>query len=197
LLKIPGNAYGDFSRIFNFPGSEGLEGIQQEVVPVQDLSRLIQYSQAKSTQFTKRLAPAVTTLQTFQWDDVSDWDAVVINGITASTDEECPQKRDVRILTNAFLEVSGTQSEYTSSEVVRIDDTGSNYMAIAAFGALIANHTSAPLTAPSLFPQTLGYGGKENTIGIKSVVSGANTSLRWTFCMISGPPGIFHPHPGV
>jgi hypothetical protein len=198
MLKIPGNAYGDFSRIFNFPGSEGLEGIQQEVVPTQDLSRLLQYSQAQSCQFKLQIAPAASQLTTYQFDDVSDWDSVTINGITITTDAECPQKRDVRILTNVFLEVAGaTTSEYTSCEITRIDDTGAQYMVIAAFGGLVAGHVGAPLTSPSLFPQVLGYGGRENTIVINQVVTGANTSLRFTFCMISAPPGVFHPHPGV
>jgi len=197
MLKIPGRAYGDFSRIFSLPGTEGLKGIQQEVVPTQELSRLLQYSQSKSTQYTLVLTPGVSVLQTFQWEDLSDWNSVIINGVVPTQDSQLPQKTDVRILTGIFLEVSGTQSEYTSAEIVRIDATGSYYMRIAAFGTLVAGHTSAPLVAPSLFPQILSWGGKENTVGVNSRVSGANTSLRYTFSMISGAPGLFHPYPGV
>lgn len=197
-MRIPGNAYGLFANIFNFPGSEGLRGIQEEVVPTQDLSRLLQFSRAKSVVYSLTTTPGASLDRTAQWDDASDWTECQVNGIVTTVDADCPQPTDVRILTGAYLNVTGTLASYTSAELSRINISTGVLLPFAAFGAITTGHNGPAMIAPYRLPQYLLQGvGIERTIDIRMQVSGAGATYNWTFTMLSAESGVFAPYPGV
>jgi len=196
MLPIPSNAYGRFASILNLPGTESLRAIQSDIVAVQELTRMMQDRLVKRTIYSFDSSPAADLLTDLQWNDASDWTEVQVNGIVQVADSELPQDTDERIVTQVSLQVAGTQSEYTTGEVLRhMPTTSAPLMLLAQFGAITTGHAAASAVAPLLYPQFLVP--NEFTVRINEQVSGANADFAWTIHMISAAPGVLSPYLGV
>jgi azurin len=196
-LQIPGRVYAEFSTVMGFPGTLGLTGIQEEVNPTQDLTRILQNAQAKRVEYHFSNTPAGNLGVTIQWTDASDFASVIVNGITTTDDADLPQPSDFRMITGVYLQIEGTQADYTSFEFSRINSTGAIVMPLVSFGAIVAGHSGPTRDAPNIFPQVLSQGGREASATMILRVSGAAAVFQVMITMIAGPPGLFSTYPGV
>jgi len=196
LFKIPGQAYAALARILDLPGTVGLEGFQDEVIPTQDLTRMLQDIKVKRTLFQAIIDPSATQNTTKQWADASDWTEVQVNGITQVADDALPQPNQQRFITSVSLHVAGTQSHYTTAAVSRrtATTTAANIL-LASFGALSSNRSSVSPDQPALLPAVLAF--EEVDCRFNQVVSGNDAQFNFIIEMISAERGVLHPIPGV
>jgi len=195
LLQVQ-RAYQQLATILGFPGTESLAGIQNEAVPVQELTRVLQDSRVKRTLFQITGTPAATDTVDLQWSDVSDWTQVLVDGVIQTTDAALPQRNETRLIVGASLQVAGTQANYTTSQVLRrTATTVPQNVLVREWGAIVAGQPNASPIAPSLLPMPLPF--EENTVRWQRVVSGAAAAMSLTVEMISSTRGVLHPVPGV
>jgi len=196
MFKIPGRVYPLFARILGLPGSEALEGIQREIVPTQDLTRMLQGVKVKHTLYTLDTSPTVNANRDVQWNDASDWSEIQVNGVVTAVDAQLPMPTDDRIIIMTSLQISGTQADYSTAEVLRFLPTvAGSLMLVQSYGAIVAAHSAASPTGPLLLPQVLVPG--EISIRLAEKVSGADADFFWSVHMISAERGVLSPYPGV
>ena len=194
LLK-PQRIYSRLGAILGLSGTDGLKGLQDEGVPTQDLTRILQAGKVKQTLYTLATTPAASQVTDVQWADLSDWGEVQVNGIVAAADGDLPQPSDDRIVTQGSLEIS-VEANYTRSEVARLLPTvAGETMSMAEFGALTTSHDNASMIAPFLLPQRLVPG--ETSVRFHDVVSGAGVLFFYTVFMLSAEPGVMSLGSGV
>jgi len=196
VIKVPRRSWTRLATILGLPGSESFSGIQEEVVPVQDLTRVLQADRVKQTSYSLDVSPAANFASDLQWNDLSDWTAVQVNGVVASADADLPQDGDERIVIALSLQVSGTIGEYTSAEVKRFVPTGTGPLGLLmTFGAVVATHSNASPAAPLLLPQWLVP--QEFSVRFTGIVTGANADFAFNVQMISAEKGVLSPYVGV
>jgi len=196
LIRNPFRSYPTFARIFRLPGTLGLGGIQDEVVPTQDLNRMLQQSRVLHYIFENINTPAASGNVDLQWGDFSDWASVVINGVNAGDDGDMPDTDADRFLLSSSLQIGDTQGDYTSAQMFRIQIGGSGtLMLVNQFGSIVLVHLAPNLVGPNLLPQRLTPG--ETGIRLRQVVSGVGASFNWIFHMLVAEPGVLHPYPGM
>jgi len=195
MLKIPSRAYTRLSTILRLPGSEGLRGLQEEVVPTQDLNRVLQADRVKIASYSLLLSPAASASTDVQWNDLSDWEAVDIDGVPADTDASLPQDLEDRIIVACSLQTNGS-ADYTTAEVKRFVTTGTGPLGLlTAFGAVPTAHSNAVPDPPMLLPQWLIPG--EFSVRFTQIVSGAGATFHFSVQMISAERGVLAPYVGV
>jgi len=196
-LLFPQRAYQALATILRLPGSEGIRGLQDEAVPTQDLQRVLQDARVKQTLYQFAITPAATTTTTIQWNDVSDWTEVIVDGVIQSADDALPQRNETRIIVGASLRIAGTVGEYTRAALYRrTENTTAENILCREWGALGASLLNAlPQPDPGLLPQYLQF--QENSLRIQSVVSGATADLTYAVEMLSCERGLLSPLQGV
>jgi len=196
FFKIPGRAYLALARILDLPGTEGLEGMQDEVIPVQDLSRILQQAQVKHTVFQKSDQPDPGVILALQWNDVSDWDEVRINGIVVGTDDDLPLLSDDRFIVMCGLGISDTRADYTSAQINRqLPADITQTMQLMAWGAIVSSHEGPVPVAPFTLPQRLVP--SEVQVRLVEIVGATPlATFNWTIQMISAEPGVLAAFPG-
>jgi len=197
LLQIPVRAYAQLANILGFGGSTGIIGIQDEAIPTQDLTRILQDARVQRTLFQLTEPDVAATGNTdMQWNDLSDWTEVWVNGIQQSTDDQLPQRNQTRIITSVSLQIAGTQADYTVAAVYRRTATAIVHnILLAEFGVLVTSLNNAAGVGVGLLPQWLQL--EENTVRWQKVVSGNLSDLSLTIEMISAERGILHPGPWI
>jgi len=197
LIKIPVRAYAQLANILGFGGSIGIVGIQDETIPVQDLTRILQDARVQRTLFQLTEPDVAATGSTdMQWNDRSDWTEVWVNGIEQQTDDALPQRNQTRVITSVSLQVAGTQADYTVSALYRRTATAIVHnILLAQFDTLVTSLNNAVGLAPTLLPQWLQL--EENTVRWQKVVSAGLSDLSLTIEMISAERGILHPGPWI
>jgi len=196
-LQIPGRTYPQFSTVLGFPGTDGLRGIQQEVVPVQELSRFLLDSKIKRMLYMLNVQSISGTASGLaDWGDASDWDDVLLNGVLTIADADLPQPDDDRIITNVSLQVSGTPTDYSTGILNRVlPNPGAGFSDIATWGAMIASHLTAPQTGIKRTPLALGL--NELGINFRIVGTDVNASCDVHVEMIAAERGVMNVFPGV
>lgn len=196
MLKIPTKVWSKFSTILRLPGSEGLANIQSEVVPVQDLSRIMQADRVDRMAYSFTNTPAASATTTLQWNDVSDWDQVRKNGIIVGADNELPALTDDRIIISMGLEIGGVDADYTSCEAVRVTPfTTIRFVQLAAWAAIVASHNAPTLTPPLQLPQYLLPG--ETDMRLVQIVTGIGADFNFVVQMVAAEPGVMAAYGGI
>lgn len=191
LIRLPGLAYGSFYTAMRFPGSETFSGMQDEVVPVQDLNRALQDALVEHILYVKNIAPAATETLAMGWADRSTWDSVLINGILvdlSTGDAQLPDAADDRFIVSAGYEITANGGDYTSAELTRTLPVGAaTRMQMVEWGAVVASHVS-PNVVSYLLPQRLTP--REDTVRVTNVVSGSTLTAELSIQMMAAPPGV-------
>jgi len=196
LLRIPIRAYAQISNILGFPGSESIRGLHDEAFPVQELTRVLQDLRVDRYLFEFANIPAASGNSDLQWNDASDWEEVLRNGIVVIDDAQMPQRNQQRLITSVSLRVQGTQADYTTAALYRRTATAAaNNVTLRRFGVLIAGDANAPALAPNLLPQMLQF--EENTVRLLQTVTGIAADLTLVVEMLVSQRGVMHPYPGV
>jgi len=197
MFDIPARTYAAFQRIFQL-GSESLRGIQREVVPTQELSRILMAGRARHVAYTlEDLLPAGTKTIDVQWNDASDWTEIQVNGVITTSDDDLPEVTDDRIVIMTGLQITGTQAQYTTADSRRHfpRSAGSHLTLIQEYGAITTGHAGPIPLGPNVLPQYLARG--EDTMRLNEVMSGVATNWFWAFQMIAAEPGILSSYQGV
>jgi len=197
MIQIGNRSYLRLADILGFAGTAGLSGIQQEVVPTQDLTRILLDSRVKRCVYNFFQETIVgTAAATAQWGDLSDWQEVQINGITAATDADLPDEEEDRILIYAACQVSTQPAHYTNAVITRsFNNTAATAGDVATFGTFVTGHLCAPLNAPSRLPQSLMFG--ETDIIFRTVGGGVDGDIDFTLIMLAAERGVMSLFPGV
>lgn len=192
---IPTRTYSALARILRLAGTDGLAGMQPEIVPVQDLSRMLQAERVKEVMYLSGSTVVSTQYRAVDWNDASEWSTVSVNGVITTADDDLPQPTDDRIVVTVGLAIGGTQSNYTSASMTRILAIGGGGESeLAAFGSVVTSHTCAHMVAPTVLPQRISTG--ELQCHFIEVVSGA-VPITWMVQMLSAEPGVMAALPGV
>lgn len=196
MLKIPSKTWSAFARIVRLPGTQILSGLQEEIVPTQDLSRVMQADRVRHVAYGFTNTPAASANSDLQWNDFSDWTVITTNGLVASGDAELPQPDEHRIITAVGLQISAGGGDYTSAEMNRFNFFPvASLLPMAEWGAVTAGHNSAQQSAPALLPQQLAPG--ENSVRLTQIVTGATAVFNFTVQMIVAEYGVMAAYPGV
>lgn len=196
--KLPARVYSQYARLLKLPGSDsGFHTLQDELVPVQDMSRVMQADLVQRTLYTTTQAPAASTVTDIQWAEASDWTEVQVNGILSVDDAALPQVTDDRIITMAGLRISGTAASYNSSQALRTMPTasGADQLTIAEWGAIVTGHDGPTMAGLFMFPQFLTPG--EDTVRLDQEVSADLAVFHFMFQMVSAEPGVLARYPGL
>lgn len=193
LIRIPGP---DFKNLAELLEIIAISGFQDEGFFTLDLGRVWQSSRIQITTYAARRTPAATETAVLQWRDASDFNQIIINGQQGTVaDERLPPTDHTRIITRVALDIGGTAADYTSAQALRQSPlTTTQYTLMAAFGAVGTSDIGVAPTI-NLLPQWLDP--LEHSISLRSVVSGANALINYTFTMVSAPPGVIYGGPGV
>lgn len=196
MLKIPIRAYTALSRILRFPGTEGLSGMQREIVPTQELTRVMQEFEIVHMAYFFDATPAASDSPALDWADESDWREVLRNGSIIGTDADLPAITDDRLLITASLRISGTAADYTSASVSRISvDSASGRLKVRDWGAIAGITTSPLIVGINELPVPLGRG--ETIIRPEQIVTGNAAVFTWVFEYLSATPGVMSRYPGI
>lgn len=196
MIKLPTRIWSNFSTILGLAGTTSLDGMQTEVVPVQDLTRVMQSDRVQTVAYSFQNTPAATSTFTRDWNDASDWTEVRVNGIITTNDADLPPLDWDRWVIAVGLAIGGTQAHYTSSEQFRlVPFTLNNEVELASYGDLVAGHTNAPALAPNLLPQKLLP--QELTVRLTAVVSGNAAAFRETIQLVAAEPGVLAAYIGL
>jgi hypothetical protein len=157
---------------------------------------MLMADQVKQVLYSLNTSPAANATTDVQWADASDWTEIQVNGVLTAADRDLPQPTDDRIVTMVSLQVTGTQSDYTTGEVLRHlpTDTGP-LMLLADMGAIVTSHNAASPVAPLVVPQYLIPG--ETTVRFGEIVSGADADFAWSVHMVSAERGVMSAYQGV
>jgi len=170
--------------------------MEEEVVPTQDLSRILQASKVKRTQYIRTNSHSGSDDTSFEWNDVSDWSSVHVDGVLAGVDEDLPTPTDEKIIIYTGMMVTGVQSHFTRAQFLRtLGDSGSTSVAVAEWTGVTTDLISPSLVAPWTLPVTLSP--DEIAGSLRVVVSGTSAVTRLVVQMLSGPIGVMAPFPGV
>lgn len=179
--------------------NEGLQGLSQEVVPTQDLSKILLNARVKRCLYT---SAAIATINgnvdtVFQWADNSDWTEVQINGIVIGNDPAMPQPGDERIIIDASLTLGGvTPSQFTTAELVRTAPVAATVrQSCIEWASPTTAHLTATVTAPYLLPQTLNL--NETDCFLRIVGTGTAALITLTVSMLAAERGVMNLFPGV
>jgi len=195
MIKLPQQVYQRFATILGLEGTTGLEALQSEVVPTQDLSRVMQASRVDRYFYQFGNTPAASAALTLGWDDLSDWTTVRRNGILVSDDAGLPPATHERIIAAIGLQVSGTEADYTTAAAYRFMPSGHTSQLIE-FGAITsAVHRGPVVVAPNLLPQWLVPG--EVNVNLVQEVSGIAAVMNWQVQMIAAETGVMAAFTGV
>jgi len=196
MLKIPTRVWSQFSTILRLPGTDGLEGLQDEVVPTQDLSRIMMADRVVHGAWFRTNTPAASATSVMQWSDASDWTEIQLNGIVTVNDDELPLLTDDRIVVAVGLQLTGTQADYTSAEITRqLPFATGRRMQMAQYGAIVAGHNGPTMDPPFLLPQVLLP--NEDIVELAQVVTGNAAAFQLTIQTVSAEPGVMAAFPGV
>jgi len=195
-FPIPSMSYGQLATILELPGTVGLTGMQEEIVPVQDLSRVLQAAKVKRTQFIRANSHAVTDDTAISWNDASTFTSVHVNGVLTTLDSDLPALTDQKIIIFAGLAVTGTQADYTSAQLLRIlGDAGATQALIVEWGDVGAGNVVPTRLAPWSMPIVLSP--DETAASLRVAVSGVAAVTRLSVQMVSAPVGVMASFPGV
>lgn len=197
-LPLGARAYVRLGDIMGW-GNRGLRGVEETIIPVQDLSKVLLDSRVKRTLYTSSAKATINGNTDFvlEWGDASDWAEVQINGVVSSADIQMPQPGTDRIITAMSLSVSGaTPAEYTSCEIARsAPTTVAVSLNCVRFGAPTAGHRTASIDAPYLLPQALNL--NELQIIMRLVGTGVDGTATLAVSMLSAERGVMNLYPGV
>jgi len=196
MLLIPTKTWSRFARVLRLPGTQALSGIQREIVPTQDLTNFLQADRVNHVLYQFTVTPAASENNDLVWNDLSDWAAVAVNGILASTDAELPQPDQDRIITAIGLQISAGGGDYTSGECNRFAPLPvASLLPMAEWGSITTGHNAPSLVAPALLPQQLIV--NETSVRLTAIVSGATAVHTYLIQMIAAEPGILPAFPGA
>jgi hypothetical protein len=173
--------------------------IDDVVVPVQDLSRVMQRSQVQHLVYYKNQALTADSGAALQWADISDWTEVAGDNIPITTDAELPPADGSvdRLLISIALYISANVAEWDSSVVGRVPALASSQRAYA-WSALKANRIGGNIipTGPNLLPFVLAPG--EATVELLTDITfSAGVTLDWVLEMMVAPQGVMASYPGI
>lgn len=198
MLPLGVRTYTGLGDIMQW-SNEGLVGMSTEVVPTQELSKVLLNARVKRCLFTT--APIATingNVDTvLQWADVSDWAEVQINGIVIGSDAAMPQPGDERIIVDASLTLGGTtRTQLTTAELVRTAPTAATVrQSCVEWSAPTLSHLTALITTPYLLPQTLNL--NESDAFLRLVATGVDALVTLTVSMLAAERGVMNLYPGV
>lgn len=196
MFKIPGGSFTALARILRLPGTDTVEGLQDEVVPVYDLNRVLQDQRVSSYFYQFGNTPAATAALTLSWNDLSDWTTVRRNGILVADDAGLPALTDERVIVAIGLQLSGTQADYTDGAAVYRFMPSGHTAAMREFGTIkTTTHRGPAVEAPDLLPQWLVP--TEVDVNLIQIVSGIAAVFNWSVQMISAEPGVMSKFSGI
>ena len=196
MFRIPARTFTAFARILNLPGTENIQGLQREAVPVWDQNRVLQDDRVSSYMYLQESTPAASVKITLEFDDLSDWTEVLRNGVIVAADDGLPPRDHDRIVTWIGLQISGTQAHYTTSEVNRfMPTTGGSTASVIEFGAITSGHRGPLIVSPWTLPYYLAP--QEGGLNIAEEVSGNASDWHWSVQLISAEPGVMSKYLGV
>ncbi|MEE8551626.1 MAG: hypothetical protein V3T08_10275 [Gemmatimonadota bacterium] len=197
-ISVP--AYTALSVILD-PSGPGirLATIESTVIPVQDLSRILQGSQARHFVYFKEQALVADSTVSLQWNDASDWDEIAANNIPITLDPDLPASDGSvnRLLVSVGLALSVTVAEWNSSVLRRTAaiPTALNTHAWSAVKANLLGGNVVP-NAPNLLPVALAPG--EVSVELDTDITfTVGVTLKWVIEMIVAPRGVMAVYPGV
>jgi len=197
-ISVP--VYAALGKILD-PSGPGVSFNEMDdvVIPVQDLSRIMQRSQVQHLVYHLNqdlIADATTEVQ---WADLSDWTAVAANNIPVGSDADLPAADGTkdRLLIGVSLFISDNISEWDSSVVRRVPATVSAQVAFAVeFLKATRNAGNCIPSVPNLLPIVLapGEAGAELSTDITFA---AGVTLDWIIEILAAPEGVMAAYPGV
>ena len=196
MIKIPSRSYGALGTILELPGTEGLGLMMRDIVPVQDLSRVLMAAKVKRIAYELTETVAGTGNASPVWGDASTWTNVSVNGISTVRDEDLAQPNEERFITSVSLQIGGTVAHYTSLEVTRlVPSLGNAQIRVAEFGDLATSHATATPVGTAILPVALQVG--ETTLRLNQVVSGIESIQTFVIQLIAAPQGLLAIMPGA
>ena len=170
--------------------------MDDQIVPTQDLSRILQASKVKRTQYIRTNSHSGSDDTTFEWNDVTDWSTVHVDGVLTTADADLPTIADEKIIIYVGMMVTGTQAHFTRAQFLRtLGDAGSTSVAVADWSGVTTDLIAPSLVAPWTLPVTLSP--DEIAGSLRCVVSGTAAVTRLVVQMISAQIGVMSPFPGV
>lgn len=197
-ISVP--VYQALGKILD-PSGPGITftSIDDVVVPVQDLTRVMQRSQVKHYVFSFTQALTGDFTNSLQWDDISDWTEVTADDIDVTTDADMPKSdgTEDRIIINVAADLGGTKAEWNSSVLRRVPPT-STAQVMYVWSGVSANRLAGNIvpTAPWTLPVVLGTG--ERTVELDSDITySSGVTVYWNIEMMVAPQGVMASYPGI
>lgn len=191
--SIPVPAYLQLGNILD-PSGGGLNftQIDEVVIPVQDLSRVLQRQQSQIYVYHLNQTLVADSSVEIQWGDLSDWTAVSANNIAVTSDAGLPASdgSQDRIITSMGLFISNNIAEWNTTVARRVPTTASaqvNFMRGWASGERIDGNCIP--RSPNLLPASLSPG--EATIGLSTDITfAAGVTLDYIIEIVVAPRGV-------
>ena len=173
--------------------------IDDVVIPVQDLSRVLQRSQVRHFVYHFDQVLVGDNTASLQWDDISDWTNVSADNIPITTDADLPATDGDadRLLTMVAAFLTGTIGEWNSSVVRRVPALAAPEVSWC-WSAVSANLLGGNIvpSSPWILPLVIAPG--EGTIELDTDITFAvGLTVHWIFEMMVAPQGVMASYPGV